>query len=69
LPERAQHQIPARLEHANIARLIDGGAEGGSPYFVMKYAEGVPISEFASVPGNSRESWVMVFLKAGKGVQ
>ena len=42
-----ERQILARLEHPNIARLLDGGiGEHGIPYFAMEYIEGVPISEF-----------------------
>jgi len=38
---RAERQILARLEHPNIARLIDGGMDNDSlPYFVMEYVEG-----------------------------
>jgi serine/threonine-protein kinase len=41
---RAERQILARLEHPNIARLIDGGvtADAG-PYLVMEYVDGRPI--------------------------
>ncbi len=39
-----ERQILARLEHPNIARLIDGGlAEDGTPYLALEYVEGVPI--------------------------
>ena len=39
---RAERQILANLEHANIARLLDGGARAdGSPYLIMEYIEGV----------------------------
>jgi serine/threonine protein kinase/Tol biopolymer transport system component/tetratricopeptide (TPR) repeat protein len=38
---RNERQILAQLEHANIARLIDGGTTAdGHPYFVMEYVEG-----------------------------
>jgi serine/threonine protein kinase len=41
---RREREIVARLEHPNIARLIDGGTTGeGLPYFVMEYVEGKPI--------------------------
>jgi eukaryotic-like serine/threonine-protein kinase len=41
---REERQILARLEHPNVARLIDGGvAPDGSPYLVMEYVEGTPI--------------------------
>ena len=46
LPRRAAD--PRRLEHPNIARLLDGGTtEDGRPYFVMEYVEGAPIDEYA----------------------
>jgi serine/threonine protein kinase/tetratricopeptide (TPR) repeat protein len=44
---RNERQILARLDHANIARLLDGGTtESGLPYFVMEYIEGQPIDEY-----------------------
>ena len=43
---RSERQILARLEHASIARLLDGAvAEDGSPYLVMEYVRGRPITE------------------------
>ena len=43
-----ERRILARLEHQNIARLIDGGTtENGLPYFVMEYVEGLPLTEYA----------------------
>jgi len=42
-----ERQLLARLEHPNIARLLDGGtAADGRPFFVMELVEGVPITEF-----------------------
>ncbi|MBS1790609.1 MAG: serine/threonine protein kinase [Acidobacteria bacterium] len=44
---RRERQILARLEHPNIARLLDGGATPeGWPYLVMEYIEGQPLTEF-----------------------
>ncbi|MBI5282073.1 MAG: serine/threonine protein kinase [Candidatus Solibacter usitatus] len=44
---RQERQILARLEHPNIARLLDGGATAdGRPYFVMEYVDGVPITTY-----------------------
>jgi eukaryotic-like serine/threonine-protein kinase len=38
---RAERQILARLNHRNIARLLDGGTtEDGIPYLVMEYVDG-----------------------------
>lgn len=37
----------ARLEHPNIASLLDGGTTGdGVPYLVMEYVNGIPIDEY-----------------------
>ncbi len=44
---RNERQILARLDHPNIARLLDGGTtEDGLPYFVMEYVEGLPVIEY-----------------------
>ncbi len=41
-----ERQILARLEHPNIARLLDGGmTRSGRPYLVMELAAGEPITE------------------------
>ena len=49
---KAERQILANLDHANIARLLDGGAtEDGRPYVVMEYIEGLPIDEYADSRG------------------
>jgi serine/threonine-protein kinase len=45
---RLERQILARLEHANVAALLDGGVtEDGQPYLVMQFVRGVPITEYA----------------------
>jgi len=44
---RTERQILARLNHPNIARLLDGGVcAEGLPYLVMEYVEGVPIDMY-----------------------
>ncbi|MEM1206932.1 MAG: serine/threonine-protein kinase, partial [Acidobacteriota bacterium] len=41
-----ERQILARLDHPNIARLLDGGStEDGRPYFVMEQVDGLPIDD------------------------
>ncbi len=42
-----ERQLLARLDHPNIARLLDGGAAEGRPFFVLELVEGEPITEFA----------------------
>ncbi|MBI4902152.1 MAG: serine/threonine protein kinase [Acidobacteria bacterium] len=44
---RSERQILARLEHPNIARLLDGGSTpSGQPYVVMEYVDGQPLLEY-----------------------
>lgn len=43
----AERQILARLNHPNIARLLDGGVTAqGDPYLVMELVEGEPIDQY-----------------------
>jgi len=50
LRERFRHerQILAGLEHANIARFLDGGTRGDIPYLAMEFVEGRPITEYCA---------------------
>ncbi len=42
-----ERQILARLQHSNIATLLDGGvAEDGAPYFAMERVRGEPITRW-----------------------
>jgi len=44
---RAERQILASLNHANIARLVDAGeTEEGNPYLVMEYVHGEPLDRY-----------------------
>ena len=44
---RRERQILARLQHPNIARLLDGGVtDDGQLYFAMEHVEGEPIDEY-----------------------
>jgi serine/threonine protein kinase/tetratricopeptide (TPR) repeat protein len=43
----AERQALALMDHANIARVLDGGTTGASrPYFVMDLVKGVPITRY-----------------------
>jgi eukaryotic-like serine/threonine-protein kinase len=45
---RDERQIMASLEHANIARLLDGGTTAdGLPYFVMEHVAGQRIDQYS----------------------
>ena len=53
---RQERQILARLEHPNIARMLDGGSTvDGLPFLVMEYVEGLPITEYCDSRGASIE--------------
>ena len=53
---RREQGILARLSHANIARLIEGGVStSGIPYIAMELVDGLPITQAADVRGLSIE--------------
>jgi serine/threonine-protein kinase len=67
---RQERRILARLEHPNIARLIDGGVDArGAPYFVMEYVDGVPIDRFADEHGLKLRERLGLFLDACEAIQ
>lgn len=43
----AERRILARLEHPSIARLLDGSEYQGTPYAVMEYVDGQPLTDYA----------------------
>ena len=52
-----ERQILARLQHPNIARLLDGGVTSdGRPYFAMEYVEGEPITTYCDGRGARRRA-------------
>ena len=63
-----ERRFLARLEHPNIARLIDGGVtEDGLPYLVLEFIEGQPIDlACATLPDKAR---VNLFIKAADAAQ
>ena len=43
----AERQALARMDHPNIARVLDAGAtQGGRPFFAMELVKGLPITRF-----------------------
>ena len=67
---RRERQILARLEHANIARLLDGGTTGeGIPYLVMEYVEGSPVTKFCEEKNFSVKEKLLLFLKICEAVK
>jgi non-specific serine/threonine protein kinase/serine/threonine-protein kinase len=66
----SERQILARLEHPNIARLLDGGTTAdGRPYFVMEYIPGQPIDRYADEHKLSVTQRLGLFLEVASAVQ
>lgn len=65
-----ERQILARLEHPNIARLLDAGTtEDGLPYFVMEFVEGERITDYCDKRQLEIRERIELFLKACDAVQ
>jgi serine/threonine-protein kinase len=65
-----ERRILARLEHVNIARLLDGGVrEDGAPYLVMERVEGEPITVFCDRAGLDVRGRVELFRQACAAVE
>jgi len=58
----AERQTLARLEHPNIARLLDGGAAAdGTPYLIMEYIEGKSIHHYCDTRNLSIDKRLRLF--------
>ncbi|MBI2398199.1 MAG: serine/threonine protein kinase [Xanthomonadales bacterium] len=44
---RREREALSRLDHPNIARLLDGGIQEGLPYLVIDYVDGEPLTSHA----------------------
>jgi eukaryotic-like serine/threonine-protein kinase len=67
---RAERQILARLDHPNIARLLDAGTtDDGLPYFIMDYIVGAPVTRFAVAQKLSTRQRLDLFLKICAAVE
>ncbi len=61
---RQERQILARLEHPNIARLLDGGTtDEDIPYLVMEYVDGKPITGYCEDARLKLRDRLALFLK------
>ena len=66
---RTERQILARLDHPNIAHLLDGGTtETGLPYFVLEYVDGVALSEYCDRKNLTIPQRVELFLNVCNAV-
>ena len=66
----SERQHLARLEHANIARLLDGGqTANGTPYLVMEFVDGVPIDVYCRNAGLTLTARILLLLRVFDAVQ
>jgi tetratricopeptide (TPR) repeat protein len=67
---RAERQILASLNHANIARLLDAGETGdGQPYLVMEYVHGEPVDRYCDRQQLDLNARLKLFLEVCHAVQ
>ena len=67
---RRERNILAKLDHPNIARLLDGGiTDNGLPYLVMEYVDGIPLHKYCEKHQLSVTRRLSLFEEVCKAVQ
>lgn len=67
---RAERQILASLNHANIARLVDAGeTDEGQPYLIMEYVHGEPLDKYCDQQRLDIRGRLELFLQICSAVQ
>ncbi|MEM1118180.1 MAG: protein kinase, partial [Bacteroidota bacterium] len=67
---RSERQILARLQHAGIARLLDGGlTEAERPYFAMEYVDGEPITAYCDARRLGVDARLRLFVRVCEAVR
>jgi serine/threonine protein kinase/tetratricopeptide (TPR) repeat protein len=66
----AERQALARMDHPNIARVLDAGTtDRGLPYFVMELVQGVPVTRYCDDHKLTVPQRLELFLAVCQGVQ
>jgi tetratricopeptide (TPR) repeat protein/tRNA A-37 threonylcarbamoyl transferase component Bud32 len=66
----AERQALAMMDHANIAKVYDGGATPeGRPYFVMELVRGTPITDYCDAHRLTTRQRLELFLDVCRAVQ
>jgi tRNA A-37 threonylcarbamoyl transferase component Bud32/Tfp pilus assembly protein PilF len=66
----AEQRTLARLNHHAIAHIYDAGAmEDGTPWFVMEYADGLPLTEYVRARKATLPEALQLFLAVCEAVQ
>jgi len=58
-----ERQLLAELKHPHLARLIDGGDQGGRLWFAMDHVDGPPIDRYCSLHRLERRARIELFLQ------
>ncbi len=67
---RTERQILARLQHPNVATLLDGGlTEGGQPYLVMQFVDGATITDYVDEHALGLRERLTLFLDVCEAVR
>lgn len=66
----SEQRTLAQLSHPSIARLYDAATlDDGTPYFVMEYVEGIPLTQYCREKECSIEERLQLFLSVCEAVQ
>lgn len=66
----AEREMVARLDHPNIARILDGGqTPEGQPYLVLEYVEGPNLSQFVRREKPGLAALIQLMVKVCRAVQ
>ncbi len=65
-----EKRILSKLDHPNIARLLDGGiTDDGIPFLIMEYVEGLPLDEYCNENNIDTRGRIDLFLQICRAVQ
>ncbi len=66
---RRERELLARLTHADIARLLDGGVDAhGRPWFAMEYVDGIGLREWIEADTADLRTRLILFLRLTRAV-
>ncbi len=65
-----ERTLLSKLNHPNIAGLLDGGvSDDGRPFFVMEYVDGMPVTEYCKTNKCTLEERLSIFEQICEAVQ
>jgi len=65
-----ERTLLSKLNHPNIAGLLDGGvSDDGRPFFVMEYVDGMPVTEYCKTNECTLEERLSIFEQICEAVQ